>query len=39
MTLSDNGRVWDEPSDEDLQRIEQEEYDNLIPFPTKDTIH
>jgi len=21
MTLSDNGRVWDEPSDEDLQRI------------------
>ena len=39
MTLSDNGRVWDQPSDEDLQRIEQEEYDNLIPFPTKDTIH
>lgn len=39
MTLSDNGRVWDEPTDEDLQRIEQEEYDNLIPFPTKDTIH
>ena len=39
MTLSDNGRVWDEPSDEDLHRIEQEEYDNLIPFPTKDTIH
>lgn len=39
MTLSDNGRAWDEPSDEDLQRIEEEEYDNLIPFPTKDTIH
>ena len=39
MTLSDNGRVWDEPSDEDLKRIEEEEYDNLIPFPTKDTIH
>jgi|TARA_B100001059_G_scaffold228132_1_gene258815 hypothetical protein len=39
MTLSDNGRVWDEPSDEDLQRIEEEEYNNLIPFPTKDTIH
>ena len=39
MTLSDSGRVWDEPSDEDLQRIEEEEYNNLIPFPTKDTIH
>lgn len=39
MTLSDNGRVWDEPSDEDLKRIEEEEYNNLIPFPTKDTIH
>ncbi len=39
MTLSDNGRVWDEPSDEDLQRIEEEEYNNLIPFPTKDTKH
>ena len=39
MTLSDNGRVWDEPSDEDLQRIEEEEHNNLIPFPTKDTIH
>ena len=39
MTLSDNGRVWDEPSDEDLQRIEQEEYDNIIPFPDKNTIH
>ena len=39
MTLSDNGRVWDEPSDEDLQRIEDEEFENIIPFPDKNTIH
>ena len=39
MTLSDNGKVWDEPTDEDLQRIEDEEFENVIPFPEKDTIH
>ena len=39
MTLSDNGRVWDEPTDEDLDRIEDEELENIIPFPDKNTIH
>ena len=39
MSLSDNGKVWDEPTDEDLQRLEDEEYENVIPFPEKDTIH
>ena len=39
MSLRDNGKVWDEPSDEDLQRIEDEEFENVIPFPEKDTIH
>ena len=39
MTLSDNGRVWDEPTDEDLQRIEDEEFENIIPFPDKNTLH
>ena len=39
MTLRDNGKVWDEPTDEDLQRIEDEEFENVIPFPEKDTIH
>ena len=39
MSLRDNGKVWDEPTDEDLQRIEDEEFENVIPFPEKDTIH
>ena len=39
MTLSNNGRVWDEPTDEDLDRIEDEELENIIPFPDKNTIH
>lgn len=39
MSLRDNGKVWDEPTDEDLQRIEDEEFENVIPFPDKDTIH
>ena len=39
MSLRDNGKVWDEPTDEDLQRIENEEFENVIPFPEKDTIH
>ena len=39
MTLSDNGRVWDEPTDEDLDRIEDEELEKIIPFPDKNTIH
>ena len=39
MTLSDNGRLWDEPTDEDLDRIEDEELENIIPFPDKNTIH
>ena len=39
MTLSAEGRVWDEPTDEDLKQIENEEFENVIPFPDKDTIH
>tara|TARA_X000000950_G_scaffold225086_1_gene271368 strand:+ start:354 stop:755 length:402 start_codon:yes stop_codon:yes gene_type:complete len=39
MTLSNNGRDWNEPTDEDLQRIEDEEFENIIPFPDKNTIH
>ena len=39
MSLRDNGKVWDEPTDEDLQRIEDEEFENIIPFPDKNTIH
>ena len=39
MSLRDNGKVWDEPTDEDVQRIENEEFENVIPFPEKDTIH
>ena len=39
MTLSAEGRVWDEPTDEDLKQIEDEEFENVIPFPDKDTIH
>ena len=39
MSLRDNGKVWDEPTDADLQRIEDEEFENVIPFPEKDTIH
>ena len=39
MSLRDNGKVWDEPTDEDLKRIEDEEFENVIPFPEKDTIH
>lgn len=40
MTLSDDGRDWNEPSDEDLQRIEDEESENIIDFPTpKNTLH
>lgn len=41
MTLSDNGRTWEEPTDEDLERIAEEEQENIIPFPSpdNDTIH
>ena len=41
MTLSDNGRDWTEPTDEDLDRIAEEEKENIIPFPKPDneTIH
>ena len=39
MTLTDEGRVWDDPTDEDLKRIEDEEFENIIPFPDKNTIH
>ena len=41
MTLSDNGRDWNEPTDEDLDRIAEEEEENIIPFPKPDneTIH
>ena len=39
MTLNAEGRVWDEPTDEDLKKIEDEEFENVIPFPDKDTIH
>ena len=39
MTLSNNGKDWNEPTDEDLQRIEDEEFENIIPFPDKNTIH
>ena len=39
MTLSAEGKVWDDPTDEDLKQIEDEEFENVIPFPDKDTIH
>ena len=42
MTLdSEGGTDWEEPTDEDLNRLEQEENENIIPFPTPDneTIH
>ena len=42
MTLSsEGGRDWQEPTNEELERIEAEEYENVIPFPTsdKETIH
>ncbi len=39
MTLSNNGKDWNEPTDEDLQSIEDEEFENIIPFPDKNTIH
>ena len=40
MTLSVEGRHWEEPTDEDLDRIAEEESDNIIPFPDPSkTIH
>jgi hypothetical protein len=39
MTLSNNGKDWNEPTNEDLQSIEDEEFENIIPFPDKNTIH
>lgn len=40
MTLSDEGRNWQDPTDEDLNDIEEEELENIIPFPSgKNTIH
>ena len=41
MTLKDDGRDWEEPTEEDMQRLEEEENENIIPFPysDKDTIH
>ena len=41
MTLKDDGRDWEEPTEEDMQRLEEEERENIIPFPypDKDTIH
>ena len=41
MTLSDEGRAWEEPTEADLQRISDEEEENIIPFPVpdNDTIH
>ena len=41
MTLKDDGRDWEEPTEEDMQRLEEEESENIIPFPysDKDTIH
>ena len=40
MALSDEGRNWQDPTDEDLNNIEEEELENIIPFPSgKNTIH
>ena len=41
MTLKDDGRDWEEPTEEDMQRLDEEESENIIPYPypDKDTIH
>jgi hypothetical protein len=40
MTLTAEGRQWEEPTDEDLDRIAEEESENIIPFPDPSkTIH
>ena len=33
----EGGRDWEEPTDEDLARLEEEENENIIPFPRPDT--
>lgn len=38
---SEGGTDWEEPTDDDLNRLEDEENENIIPFPIpdNDTIH
>tara|TARA_B100001113_G_C21045962_1_gene594509 strand:- start:672 stop:1082 length:411 start_codon:yes stop_codon:yes gene_type:complete len=33
----EGGKEWEEPTDEELSRLEEEENENIIPFPTPDT--
>ena len=40
MASNLENKDWDEPTEEDMEQLENEENENIIPFPTdKETIH
>ena len=40
MASNIDDRDWEEPTEEDMEQLENEENENIIPFPTdKETIH
>ena len=38
MTLKDDGRDWEEPTEEDMQRLEEEENENEAELKVEETI-